>query len=87
MFYTIFTCGTNLVNSCLCLEANRSVNNIQQGNQRWQIPRPATCQYLATFTPLKSKILIFYHDVISLLARVYIVLIDTATQELAMKNI
>ena len=27
----------------------------EQGNQRWQIPRPATCQYLATFTPLKSK--------------------------------
>ena len=25
----------------------------QQGNQRWQIPRPATSQCLATFTPLK----------------------------------
>ena len=59
----------------------------QQGNQRWQIPRPATCQCLATFTPLKSKILIFFRDVISLLARVFILLIDTATQEVPMKNI
>ena len=50
------------------------------GNQRWQIPRPAPCQCLATFTPLKS-------NVISLLARVFILLIDTATQEVPMKNI
>ena len=49
---------------------------------------PATCQCLATFTPLKSKILIFFRDVISLLARVVILLIDTATtQEVPMKNI
>ena len=27
----------------------------QQGNQRWQIPRPAPCQCLATFTPSKWK--------------------------------
>ena len=60
---------------------------IQQGNQRWQIPRPATCQCLATFTLLKSKILIFLRDVISLLARVFILLIDTATQEVPLKNI
>ena len=60
---------------------------LQQGNQRWQIPRPATCQCLATFTPLKSKMLIFFRDVISLLARVVILLIDTATQEVPMKNI
>ena len=59
----------------------------EQGNQRWQIPRPATCQCLATFTPLKSKMLIFLRDVISLLARVVILLIDTATQEVPMKNI
>ena len=59
----------------------------KQGNQRWQIPRPATCQYLATFIPLKSKLLIFFRDVISLLARVFILLIDTATQGLPMKNI
>ena len=59
----------------------------QQGNQRWQIPRPATCQCLATFTPLKSKILIFFRDVISLLAQVFILLIDTATQGLPMKYI
>ena len=29
--------------------------HMPQGNQRWQIPRPATCQYLATFTPIKIK--------------------------------
>ena len=33
------------------------------------------------------KILIFFRDVISLLARVFILLIDTATQEVPMKNI
>ena len=37
--------------------------------------------------PLKSKMLIFFPDVISLLARVVILLIDTATQEDPMKNI
>ena len=47
----------------------------------------ATCQCLATFTPLKSKILIFFRDVISLLARVVILLSDTATQEVPMTNI
>ena len=35
-------------------------HNGKQGNQRWQIHRPATCQCLATFTPLKSKNLIFF---------------------------
>ena len=58
----------------------------QQGNQRWQIPRPATCLCLARFTPLKSKILTLFRDVISLLARVFILLIDTATQEVTMKK-
>ena len=48
---------------------------------------PATCQCLATFIPLKSKMLIFFRDVISLLARVIILLIDTATQEVPMNNI
>ena len=49
---------------------------------------PATCQCLATFTPLTSNILIFCRDVISLLARVVILLIDTATQEvIPMKHI
>ena len=48
---------------------------------------PATCQCLETFTPLKSKMLIFFRDVISLLARVVILWIDTATQEVPMKNI
>ena len=47
---------------------------------------PATCQCLATFTPLKSKILIFFRDVISLLARVFIFLIDRATQEVPMNK-
>ena len=46
---------------------------------------PATCQCLATFIPLKWKILIFFRDVISLLARVVILLIDTATQEVPIK--
>ena len=36
---------------------------------------------------LKSKILIFLRDVISLLARVFILLIDTVTQEVPLKNI
>ena len=53
----------------------QGLEHIKQGNQRWQIPRPATCQCLATFTPLKSNILIFFRDVISLLARVFILLI------------
>ena len=48
---------------------------------------PATCQCLTTFTPLTSNILIFCRDVISLLARVVILLIDTATQEVPMKHI
>ena len=39
---------------------------------------PATCQCLATFTPLKSKMLICFRDVIYLLAQVVILLIDTA---------
>ena len=48
---------------------------------------PATYQCLATLTPLKSKILICFRDVISLLARVVILLIDTATQEKYLKEI
>ena len=60
---------------------------MEQGNQRWQIPRPTTCQCLATFTPLKSKILIFCRDAISLLARVFIFLIDRTTKEVPMENI
>ena len=46
----------------------------KQGSQRWQIPRPAKCQCLTTFHPIK-------------IARVFILLIDTATQEVPMKNI
>ena len=44
-------------------------------------------RHMTTFTPLKSIFLIFFRDVISLLARVFILLIDTATQEVPMKNI
>ena len=42
---------------------------------------------LGNVHPLKSNILIFFRDVISLLARVVILLIDTATQEVPMTNI
>ena len=38
------------------------------------------------FTPLKSKKFDIFRDVISLLARVFILLIDTATQEVPMKK-
>ena len=48
---------------------------------------PRHMPVLGKFTPLKSKILIFFRDVISLLARVFILLIDTTTQEVPMKNI
>ena len=48
---------------------------------------PAICQCLATFTPLKWKMLTFFRDVISLLARVFIFVIDRDTQEVPMKNI
>ena len=37
---------------------------------------PRHMPVLGKFTPLKSKILIFFLDVISLLARVFILLID-----------
>ena len=47
---------------------------------------PATCQCLALLTKLKSKILGFFRDVISLLARVFILLIDMATQEVPMNK-
>ena len=47
---------------------------------------PSTCQCLATFTPLKYKMLIFVRDVIFLLAQVVILLIDTATQEVPIKK-
>ena len=37
--------------------------------------------------PVLGNVLIFFRDVISLLARVFMLLIDTATQEVPMKNI
>ena len=48
---------------------------------------PRHMPVLGNVHPLKSKILIFFRDVISLLARVLILLIDTATQEVPMNNI
>ena len=43
---------------------------------------------LGNVHPIKiEKIWYFFRDVISLLARVFILLIDTATQEVPMKNI
>ena len=43
---------------------------------------------LGNVHPIKiEKIFIFFRDVISLLARVFILLIDTAAQEVHMKNI
>ena len=52
----------------------------QQGNQRWG-------NTSHRHTPLKSKILISFHDVISLLVPDIIFLIDRATQEVPMKII
>ena len=49
-------------------------------------PRPMPV--LGNVHPIKiGNNLIFFRDVISLLARVFILLIDTATQEVPMKNI
>ena len=42
---------------------------------------------LGNVHPIKKTVDIFFRDVISLLARVFILLIDTATQEVPMKNI
>ena len=42
---------------------------------------------LGNVHPIKKKCWYFFRDVISLLARVFILLIDTATQEVPMKNI
>ena len=58
-------------------------NIFKQCNQRWQIPRPTTCQCLATFTPHWNFDIFLW--VISLLAQTFIVLIDRATQEVAMR--
>ena len=68
-------------------QMSESRNSMQTRQSEMANTSPATCQCLATFTPLKSKMLILFRDVISLLARVVISLIDTATQEVPMKNI
>ena len=48
---------------------------------------PRHMPVLGNVHPIKLEIcLIFFRDVISLLARVYILLIDTATQEVPMKK-
>ena len=49
---------------------------------------PRHMPVLGNVHPIKIENLdIFFRDVISLLARVFILLIDTATQEVPMKNI
>ena len=49
---------------------------------------PRHMPVLGNVHPIKSKILILFRDVISLLARVFfLLLIDTATHEVPMKNI
>ena len=48
---------------------------------------PRHIPVLGNVHPIKIKILICFRDVISLLTRVVILLIDTATQEIPMKNI
>ena len=49
---------------------------------------PRHMPVLGNVHPIKiEKKRIFFRDVISLLARVFILLIDTATQEVPMKNI
>ena len=61
-------------------------SQIKQGNQRWQIPRsPRHMPVLGNVHPIKIEF--FFRDVISLLARVFIFLIDRATQEVPMKYI
>ena len=72
---------TQVYNNTTYLKHNK------QGNQRWQIPRPPLSSACQRSPPFKSKILIFCRDIISLLARVVILLIDTASQEVPMKKI
>ena len=48
---------------------------------------PRHMPVLGNVYPIKIKKMMFFSDVISLLARVFILLIDTATQEVPMKNI
>ena len=48
---------------------------------------PRHMSVLGNVHPIKIKKLIFFCDVISLLARVFILLIDTATHEVPMKYI
>ena len=60
---------------------------LKQGNQRWQIPLPPHASAWQHSPHSNRKCWYFFRDVISLLARVVILLIDTATQEVPMKNI
>ena len=61
----------------------------KQDNQRWQIPRPATCHMpvLGNVHPINIEKICIFRDVFALLARVFIFLIDRVTHEVAMKNI
>ena len=47
---------------------------------------PRLMPVLGNVHPIKIKIKFFFRDVISLLARVFILLIDAVTQEVPMKN-
>ena len=73
-----------IINKLIISFATRTIH-VQQGNQRWQIPRPAPCQCLATFTLLKSKKKCYFF-VTSFLCSLEFLLIDTATQEVPMKT-
>ena len=72
-------------NYCLVIKSSTTQSGTRQSEMANTSPRHMPV--LGKFTPLKSQILIFFRDVISLLARVFILLIDTATQEVPMKNI
>ena len=63
--------------------AKSDLYNLKQGNQRWQIPPPATYRVpvLGNVHPIKIENFNIIRDVISLLAQIYIFLIDRATQE------
>ena len=71
---------------CHITIAVRNINNKAIRDGKYLAPPHASAWQRSP--PLKSKILIFLRDVISLLARVFFILLnDTATQEVPHKNI
>ena len=72
---------TPVIGLCHLFPDHRFVSNLFWTILLYQQGKIRDGKYLA------PKILIFFRDVISLLARVFILLIDTATQEVPMKNI